>query len=144
MELPQLIELLKRNAEYAVTFDSEGNKEAAIYYYLETVAQINIAKNLNKENAVDLSAFLSKAKEYSSRAETLKTEAHQAAIDSAKRAQTASGEFERAKFCLVEALELDEGNQEDEAVELYTKAVELCIKAKKENSDESVNSIKKR
>ena len=73
MELPQLIELLKRNAEYAVTFDSEGNKEAAIYYYLETVAQINFAKNLNKDDAVDLSAFLSKAKEYSSRAETLKT-----------------------------------------------------------------------
>ena len=140
MELPQLIELLKRNAEYAVTFDSEGNKEAAIYYYLETVAQINFAKNLNKDDAVDLSAFLSKAKEYSSRAETLKTEAHQAAIDSAKRAQTASGEFERAKFCLVEALELDESNQEDEAVELYTKAVELCIKAKKENTDESVKS----
>ena len=140
MELPHLIELLKRNAELAVTFDSKGNKEAAIYYYLETVSQINIAKNLNKENAVDLTAFISKAHEYSSRAEALKTEADQAAIDSAKRAQTASGEFERAKFCLVEALELDENGNEEEAVELYTKAVELCIKAKKETTDDSVKA----
>ena len=93
MELPRLIELLKRNAELAVTFDSEGNKEAAIYYYLETVAQINIAKNLNKDNAVDLSAFVSKSKDYCSRAEILKTENDQAAVASAKRAQTASGWF---------------------------------------------------
>ena len=29
MDLGQLVDLLKRNAELAVTFDSEGNKEAA-------------------------------------------------------------------------------------------------------------------
>lgn len=104
MDLESLIELLKRNAELAVTFDSENNKEAAIYYYIETVSQIRAASQLNKENHFDLSAFVAKAKDYSKRAEVLKTETYQAALASAKKAHAASGEFERAKFCLVEAL----------------------------------------
>lgn len=139
MDLGNLIETLKRNAELAVNFDIQGQKEAAIYYYLETVSQINIAKNLNKSHHQDLSAFESKAKDYEDRAEVLKTETYQAVLDSARKAiHETSAEFERAKFCLVEALELDENGQEDEAVDLYTEAVELCIKAKNETTDDKL------
>lgn len=139
MDLGNLIETLKRNAELAVNFDAQGQKEAAIYYYLETVSQINIAKNVNKSDALDLSGFEAKAKDYENRAEVLKTETYQAALDSSRKAiQDTSAEFERAKFCLVEALELDENGQEDEAVDLYTEAVELCLKAKNETSDDKL------
>ena len=76
MDLGQLVELLKRNAELAVTFDVEGNKEAAIYHYLETASQITAAKNLNKNGQVDLSSFEAKAHDYVKRAEVLKTETY--------------------------------------------------------------------
>ena len=138
MDLGQLVELLKRNAELAVTFDVEGNKEAAIYYYLETSSQITAAKNLNKDGQVDLSSFESKSQDYVKRAEVLKTETYQAALDLARRAHESSGEFERAKFCLVEALNLDENGQEDEAVDLYAEAVELCLKAKEDMTDDKL------
>ena len=74
LDLGKLIDILKRNAELAVLFDSEGNKEAAIYYYCETVAQIKLATAINKEESIDLSNFVSKAEEYTDRAETLKYE----------------------------------------------------------------------
>ena len=145
MDLGQLVELLKRNAELAVTFDVEGNKEAAIYHYLETASQITAAKNLNKNGQVDLSSFEAKAHDYVKRAEVLKTETYQAALDLAKKAHESSGEFERAKFCLVEALDLDENGQEDEAVDLYAEAVELCLKAKDEvkNDDKLKTQLSK-
>ena len=57
-----------------------------------------------KGGQVDLSSFEAKAQDYVKRAEVLKTETHQAALDLARKAHDASGEYERAKFCLVEAL----------------------------------------
>ena len=140
MDLGHLVDMLKRNAELAVTFDAEGNKEAAIYYYLETVSQIAAAAARNANGQMNLSAFTAKANEYSERAEVLKTETYQAALDSAKKAHASSGDFERAKFCLVEALDLDEQGQEEEACELYLKSVELCLAAKKETVDDSLKS----
>ena len=140
MDLGQLVELLKRNAELAVTFDVEGNKEAAIYHYLETASQITAARNLNKDSQVDLSAFEAKAKIYVKRAEVLKTETYQAALDLARKAHDSSGDFERAKFCLVEALDLDENGQEEEAVDLYAEAVRLCLKAKDETNDDKLKT----
>ena len=140
MELGQLVELLKRNAELAVTFDVEGNKEAAIYHYLETASQITAARHLNKDMQVDLSAFESKAQDYVKRAEVLKTETYQAALDLARKAHDSSGDFERAKFCLVEALDLDENGQEEEAVDLYAEAVRLCLKAKDETKDDKLKT----
>ena len=140
MELGQLVELLKRNAELAVTFDVEGNKEAAIYHYLETASQITAARHLNKDRQVDLSAFESKAQDYVKRAEVLKTETYQAALDLARKAHDSSGDFERAKFCLVEALDLDENGQEEEAVDLYAEAVRLCLKAKDETKDDKLKT----
>ena len=140
MDLGQLVELLKRNAELAVTFDVEGNKEAAIYHYLETASQITAARNLNKDSQVDLSAFEAKAKNYVKRAEVLKTETYQAALDLARKAHDSSGDFERAKFCLVEALDLDENGQEEEAVDLYAEAVRLCLKAKDETNDDKLKT----
>ena len=140
MDLGQLVELLKRNAELAVTFDVEGNKEAAIYHYLETASQITAARHLNKDSQVDLSAFEAKAKNYVKRAEVLKTETYQAALDLARKAHGSSGDFERAKFCLVEALDLDENGQEEEAVDLYAEAVRLCLKAKDETNDDKLKT----
>ena len=160
MDLGQLVDLLKRNAELAVTFDSEGNKEAAgkkhqksicnfrnnlslfsVYYYHETVAQIKLANSLNtveSGNQIDLSSFIKKSKEYVERAETLKSELNQDAIDAAKKAHASSSDLERAKFCLLEALDLDEKGLEEEAVDLYAKAVELCLTAQKTNNDEKL------
>ena len=115
MDLGQLVDLLKRNAELAVTFDSEGNKEAAgkkhqksicnfrnnlslfsVYYYHETVAQIKLANSLNtveSGNQIDLSSFIKKSKEYVERAETLKSELNQDAIDAAKKAHASSSDL---------------------------------------------------
>ena len=138
MDLDLLIDLLKKNAELAVNFDAKGNRQAAIYYYLTTVSQITQAQNLNRDDKVDLSSFIAASNRYSERAEALKTEAHQAAFDSAKKSHESSAEFQRAKFCLVEALQLDEAGQEDEAVDLYAEAVELCLKAKNETQNDKL------
>jgi calpain-7 len=138
LDVSQLVEILKRNAELAVTFDSEGNKEAAIYYYLETVAQITQASSLNTDGHIDLSAFISKAKEYTRRAETLKTETVAKALAEAKITHASSGDLERAKFLLIEALNQDEGGQHDEAVKLYSEAIDLCLRARKETDDEDL------
>ena len=113
----------------------------SVYYYHETVAQIKLANSLNtveSGNQIDLSSFIKKSKEYVERAETLKSELNQDAIDAAKKAHASSSDLERAKFCLLEALDLDEKGLEDEAVDLYAKAVELCLTAQKTNNDEKL------
>lgn len=38
-------------------------------------------------------------------------------------------ELDRAKFLLMQALDEDEANNSQEALELYTQAVELCLQA---------------
>ena len=139
LDLGKLIDILKRNAELAVLFDSEGNKEAAIYYYCETVAQIKLATAINKEESIDLSNFVSKAEEYTDRAETLKYELNQDAIDAAKKAvHESSSEYERARFTLTEALSLDEKGLEDDALDLYKEAIQLCLTLEKSTSDEKL------
>ena len=139
LDLGKLIDILKRNAELAVLFDSEGNKEAAIYYYCETVAQIKLATAINKEESIDLSNFVSKAEEYTDRAETLKYELNQDAIDAAKKAiHESSSEYERARFTLTEALSLDEKGLEDDALDLYKEAIQLCITLEKSTNDEKL------
>ena len=139
LDLGKLIDILKRNAELAVLFDSEGNKEAAIYYYCETVAQIKLATAINKEESIDLSNFVSKAEEYTDRAETLKYELNQDAIDAAKKAMhESSSEYERARFTLTEALSLDEKGLEDDALDLYKEAIQLCITLEKSTNDEKL------
>ena len=139
LDLGKLIDILKRNAELAVIFDQEGNKEAAIYYYLETVAQIKLATAINKEESIDLSNFVSKAEEYTDRAETLKSELNQESIMAAKKAvHETSSEYERARFTLTEALSLDEKGLEDDALDLYKEAIQLCITLEKSTSDEKL------
>ena len=44
-------------------------------------------------------------------------------------------DLERGRFLLCEALDEDEAGNFEEAVERYTEAITLCIKAKKETGD---------
>ena len=91
-----------------------------------------------KPDDIDFSNFISKAKEYSDRTQQLQIELNEEAIRAAKKNHASSGIFERAKFCLFEALDLDEKGLEEDAVELYAKAVELCLTAQKSTNDEKL------
>ena len=101
------------------------------------MTQINLAQQI-KPDSIDFSNFISKAKEYSDRTQQLHIELNEEAIRAAKKNHASSGIFERAKFCLFEALDLDEKGLEEDAVELYAKAVELCLTAQKSTNDEKL------
>ncbi len=49
-----------------------------------------------------------------------------------------TSELARANFLLLEALEDDEAGRSEEAVETYSQAVELCLKARKKTEDEEL------
>lgn len=131
------MESVNYNAAMAVEFDRQGNMEAAAYYYLQTVALMGHAVS---SGISDESIFREKAGQYRARADTLQRELNDRAIAAAKKATAASGDLERAKFLLYEALEHDENHRPQEAVELYTEAVELCLTAKNSSKDDQLKS----
>jgi calpain-7 len=110
----------------AVQFDQTGEYVAAIYYYEEA------AKLLEQIQEV------AKAEQYRKRAAALDEELAKREAAKPKLAKAATVEesdLERAYFLLSEGLDADEEGNLEEALLVYSEAVELCLKAKKSTSD---------
>ncbi|CAN8020835.1 unnamed protein product, partial [Ixodes persulcatus] len=111
-------------ASRAVQFDKEGSAGPAAFYYREAAQALQSALLSGSQ----LAGISEKSSEYLDRAEELWKQAsgntHQQVSSSVQQL-----ELDRAKFLLGQALDEDEAEHWQEALELYTHAIELCLQA---------------
>ncbi|CAN7996123.1 unnamed protein product, partial [Ixodes pacificus] len=111
-------------ASRAVQFDKEGSAGPAAFYYREAAQALQSALLSGSQ----LAGISEKSLEYLDRAEELWKQAsgntHQQVSSSVQQL-----ELDRAKFLLGQALDEDEAEHWQEALELYTHAIELCLQA---------------
>ncbi|XP_043919936.1 calpain-7 [Protopterus annectens] len=118
-----------RFAKLAVLNDQNGNYREAVFFYKEAAQALiyaNIAGSI-LENIQD------KVNEYLNRVEALHS-AVQAEVSAPLKSKQLL-DLERAHFLVTQAFDEDEKGNVDEAVELYTEAVELCIKTANETTE---------
>lgn len=134
--------LLKHYATLAVHFDSEKNYSGASYYYIQAASILD--NILAKGQVGSHDTYVAKATEYRQRAETLNrliesaADAHNSNVKKEKKQGTS--DLERAHFLMLEALEEDEAGNSKDAVEIYSAAIELCLKAKDKTEDKELQS----
>ncbi|XP_022665044.1 calpain-7-like isoform X1 [Varroa destructor] len=125
----------KELAIRAVNFDQTGQLEAAIYYYREASSVLMIACKEYDSQPM----FLKKVKDYLDRADTLEAQWKEQQ-DAARRPKPTSEalDLSRARFLLMQALELDEAGGIDEPLQQYEEAIELCLFAKSMTVDKDL------
>lgn len=120
-------------ASRAVQFDKEGSAGPAAFYYREAAQALQSALLSGSQ----LAGISEKSSEYLDRAEELWKQAsgntHQQVSSSVQQL-----ELDRAKFLLGQALDEDEAEHWQEALELYTHAIELCLQARGTTEDKSL------
>ncbi|XP_077516036.1 calpain-7-like isoform X2 [Amblyomma americanum] len=120
-------------ASRAVKFDLEGNPGPAAYYYREAAQALQSAMLSGSQVA----CISDKANEYLKRAEELvklTSSTHLPVTSNAQQLQ-----LDRAKFLLSQALDEDERDNYQDALELYTQAVELCLQARAATDDKTLH-----
>ncbi|CAG0915683.1 unnamed protein product [Notodromas monacha] len=136
---------LEDAADYAfaaVKFDETGNFDAAIFYYRAAAETLD---TFGKDGGVLSAEWEQKRSSYVDRLNLLlhSRDERNVSGDNVAKAQK-SGPSSRAKFLLSQALDADEAGAVDTALELYTDAVQQCIEAKKQCSDQSqANELQK-
>ncbi|XP_054169050.1 calpain-7-like isoform X2 [Oppia nitens] len=138
-------------AELAVNFDANNDLEAAVYYYRETADVLKKCLHLmTTTTTVSPADMDAKRGQYLTRAQTLMDRIY--TIDSKSGSDTVGGGGSggtlaaseesamllRAECLMREALDEDGDHNVDEAIELYTQSIELCIQAKNITKDESL------
>uniref|UniRef100_A0A3Q4H6J6 Calpain 7 n=1 Tax=Neolamprologus brichardi TaxID=32507 RepID=A0A3Q4H6J6_NEOBR len=115
-------------AKTAVTCDQNGKYNEAVFYYKEAAQALIYAGMAGSK----LEGIQEKVNEYLDRVQAL----HNAAQKSDPLKSRHQVDLERAHFLVTQAFEEDEKGNDDEAIELYTQAVELCIKTSSETSEQ--------
>ncbi|KAK3587933.1 hypothetical protein CHS0354_014448 [Potamilus streckersoni] len=120
-------------AHQAVQYDKDGQYNMAVFYYSEAAQALLSAALAGSQ----MPGIIEKANEYLLRAEELNksvsSKMQSTNLEPHKTEQ--QKDLERAKFLISNALEADEGGNAQEAIELYSEAVELWIKIKQSTSD---------
>ncbi|KAM6935619.1 LOW QUALITY PROTEIN: calpain-7 [Lycodopsis pacificus] len=111
-------------AKTAVTHDQSGKYNEAVFYYKEAAQALIYAGMAGSK----LEGIQDKVNEYLDRVQALHNAVQAQKSDPLKSRQQV--DLERAHFLVTQAFEEDEKGNDDEAVELYTQAVELCINTK--------------
>ncbi|KAL3832697.1 hypothetical protein ACJMK2_024317, partial [Sinanodonta woodiana] len=123
-------------AHQAVQYDKDGQCNMAVFYYSEAAQALLSAALAGSQ----MPGIIEKANEYLLRAEELNksvsSKLQSTNLEPHKTEQ--QKDLERAKFLISNALEADEGGNAQEAIELYSEAVELWIKIKQSTSDKSL------
>ncbi|KAK7109473.1 calpain-7-like [Littorina saxatilis] len=127
-------------AHQAVTHDQQEKYDMALFYYTEAAQTLLAAVHAGGSHP----SLAEKATEYMLRAEQIKD------MISAKNGNSDGGvveeksqqqiDLERARFLLTEALDEDEKGDMQDAIDLYTEAVELCIKIRDSTEDNSLKT----
>ena len=124
-------------AQYAVQFDRNGDRSAALYYYEETLKLLDLLDGQEElDHESQKSSYLARAKAL--REELIKQE--ELEENKKKKSALRSADLERAHFMLSQGLDDDEKGNLEEAVEHYGQAVELCLKARKETQDKELQN----
>ncbi|KAK7494940.1 hypothetical protein BaRGS_00013819 [Batillaria attramentaria] len=124
------VETLQREgtnlAHQAVTCDNAQRFDMAIFYYTEAAQTLLAAAQAGS----NYPSLVEKATQYMLRAEQLKE------VEKSQQ-QT---DLEKARFLLSEALDEDEKGDVEDAIELYTEAVDLCIKIRDSTQDSGLKA----
>ncbi|XP_076593932.1 calpain-7 [Chaetodon auriga] len=121
-------------AKTAVTYDQNGKYNEAVFYYKEAAQALIYAGMAGSK----LEGIQDKVNEYLDRVQALHNAGQAQKSDPLKSRQQV--DLERAHFLVTQAFEEDEKGNDDEAVELYTQAVELCINTSNETSDQALQT----
>ncbi|KAL6109824.1 capn7 [Pungitius sinensis] len=121
-------------AKTAVTYDQTGKYNEAVFYYKEAAQALIYAGMAGSR----LEGIQDKVNEYLDRVQALHNAVQAQKSDPLKSRQHV--DLERAHFLVTQAFEEDEKGNDDEAVELYTQAVELCINTSNETSDQALQT----
>lgn len=121
-------------AKTAVTYDQNGKYNEAVFYYKEAAQALIYAGMAGSK----LEGVQEKVNEYLDRVQALHNAVQGQSSDPMKSKQQV--DLERAHFLVTQAFEEDERGNEDEAIELYTQAVELCIQTSNDTSDQGLQA----
>ncbi|XP_052552685.1 calpain-7 isoform X4 [Tympanuchus pallidicinctus] len=116
-------------AQLAVQRDQSGRYQEAVFYYKEA-AQALIYAGMAGSN---LENIQEKINEYLERVQALHSAVQSQNTDPLKSKQQL--DLERAHFLVTQAFDEDDKGNAEEAIELYTEAVELCLKTATETSE---------
>ncbi|XP_053351073.1 calpain-7 [Clarias gariepinus] len=117
-------------AKSAVLHDQKGKYNEAIFFYKEAAQALIYADMAGSK----LDNIQGKVNEYLERVQTLLNAVQAQSSDPLKTKHQL--DLERSYFLVTQAFEEDEKGNSEEAIELYTQAVELCIQASSETSDQ--------
>uniref|UniRef100_T1JH95 Calpain catalytic domain-containing protein n=1 Tax=Strigamia maritima TaxID=126957 RepID=T1JH95_STRMM len=118
-------------ASYAVNFDVTGNLEPAVYFYQEAANALTQAQNLGSK----LPNLESKIQEYTDRCQFLKDAVFRKNQPVAVSLSEEQKMLSRARFLFLQALDEDEQDNVNEAIELYTECVEVCLQIRGSTTD---------
>uniref|UniRef100_H3ALS7 Calpain 7 n=1 Tax=Latimeria chalumnae TaxID=7897 RepID=H3ALS7_LATCH len=119
-------------AQLAVTHDQRGKYKEAVFYYKEAAQALIYADMAGSK----LDSIQDKINEYLDRVQALHSAVQSQSSDPLKSKQQL--DLERAYFLVTQAFDEDERGNADEAIELYTETVELCLKTANETSDQTL------
>lgn len=132
-EVEKLVNQAADIARQATTFDTGGSHQAAIYMYRQAAAYLQQAQ----ARGFSTPSIADRVQQYSDRADVL--EQNDQKLYSAPQAmEGGQSELGRANFLLLEGLEEDEAGNAEEAIELYSSAVQLCLEVSKSVKNTSI------
>ncbi|KAM8811781.1 calpain-7 isoform 3-T3 [Eudromia elegans] len=121
-------------AQLAVQRDHSGRYQEAVFYYKEAAQALIYARMAGS----NLENIQGKINEYLERVQALHSAVQSQNTDPLKSKQQL--DLERAHFLVTQAFDEDDKGNTEEAVELYTEAVELCLKTATETSETGLQS----
>lgn len=121
-------------ARLAVQRDQEGRYAEAVFYYKEAAQALIYAEMAGSS----LEHIQEKINEYLERVQALHSAVQSKSADPLKSKHQL--DLERAHFLVTQAFDEDEKGNVEDAIELYTEAVDLCLKTSYETADKTLQN----
>ncbi|XP_036287417.1 calpain-7 isoform X8 [Pipistrellus kuhlii] len=121
-------------ARLAVQRDHEGRYSEAVFYYKEAAQALIYAEMAGSS----LEHIQEKISEYLERVQALHSAVQSKSADPLKSKHQL--DLERAHFLVTQAFDEDEKGNVEDAIELYTEAVDLCLKTSYETADKTLQN----
>ncbi|XP_059519978.1 calpain-7 isoform X3 [Myotis daubentonii] len=121
-------------ARLAVQRDHEGRYSEAVFYYKEAAQALIYAEMAGSS----LEHIQEKINEYLERVQALHSAVQSKSADPLKSKHQL--DLERAHFLVTQAFDEDEKGNVEDAIELYTEAVDLCLKTSYETADKTLQN----
>ncbi|XP_063308249.1 calpain-7 [Pelobates fuscus] len=121
-------------AKLAVVYDQAGKYKEAVFYYKEAAQALIYAGMAGST----LDNIQDKIREYLERVEALYSAVQGQNADPLKTKHHL--DLERAHFLVTQAFEEDDKGNMEEAIELYSEAVELCITTSNDTTDQNLQA----